>query len=61
MSIDPYDFVQAREDYAADAYHQPSDEEVPDVFCPFAADGRCPANPPCRTPRERACIGDDND
>lgn len=32
----------------------------PDVFCPFASDGHCPANPPCPTPRDRACIGDDD-
>lgn len=34
-------------------------ETLPDVFCPFSSDGHCPGNPPCPSPRERACIGDD--
>jgi hypothetical protein len=38
-----------------------TDDHFPDVFCPFAADGHCPANPPCPTPRERACLGDDDE
>jgi hypothetical protein len=37
------------------------DDELPDVFCPFASDGRCPGNPPCPSPRERACIGEDDE
>jgi hypothetical protein len=61
VSIDPYDYVQAREDYAGDAYYQPPDDGPPDVFCPFAGDGRCPSDPPCPSPRERACTGDDDD
>lgn len=37
-----------------------SEGEEPDVFCPFSSDGRCPSNPPCATPRTRACIGDEH-
>jgi hypothetical protein len=37
------------------------DAELPDVFCPFTSSGRCPGEPPCPTPRERACIGDDDE
>jgi hypothetical protein len=36
-------------------------DELPDVFCPFAEDGHCPANPPCPTPRDRACVNGEDD
>lgn len=36
-------------------------DTLPDVFCPFASDGHCPTNPPCPTPRDRACTGDDDE
>ena len=28
----------------------------PEVFCPFAGDGRCPSEPRCVSPRERVCV-----
>lgn len=34
----------------------PPDDYIPDVFCPFSTDGRCPANPKCTNPRERICV-----
>jgi hypothetical protein len=31
-------------------------DELPAVYCPFAADLRCPTDPPCPTLRDRVCV-----
>jgi hypothetical protein len=38
-----------------------TDDEVPAVYCPFAADMRCPTDPPCPTLRARVCINGEDD
>ena len=37
-------------------------DDLPDVFCPFAADMTCQTDPPCPTLRDRLCVnGEDED